>query len=205
MLRCMQPMAITASPGRMTVHEWAAMPEDEPGELCDGVLEEEEVAGARHEIAVLWLGALLRAWVVALGGVALGSEVKYALSNLRGRKPDLSVFFPGRPALPPWGPVTIPPDIAVEIVSPAAADQRRDRIAKLADYASFGVRFYWMLDPTARTFEILELSADGRYLHVLGASEGKLLQIPGCAGLTLDLDELWGEIDRHAPENPPQP
>jgi Uma2 family endonuclease len=204
MLRYMQPMAITASPGRMTVHEWAAMPEDEPGELCDGVLEEEEVAGARHEIAVLWLGALLRAWVVALGGVALGSEVKYALSNLRGRKPDLSVFFPGRPALPPWGPIAIPPDIAVEIVSPAAADQRHDRIAKLADYASFGVRFYWMLDPTARTFEILELSADGRYLHVLGASEGKLSQIPGCAGLTLDLDELWREIDLHAPENPPQ-
>lgn len=197
-------MATTTSPGRMTVHEWAAMPEDEPGELCDGVLEEEEVAGVRHEIAVLWLGALLRAWVVALGGVALGSEVKYALSNLRGRKPDLSVFFPGRPALPPWGPVTTAPDIAVEIVSPAAADQRRDRIAKLADYAAFGVRFYWLMDPSARLFEILELNADGRYLHVLGASEGKLLQIPGCAGLTLDLDELWREIERHAPENPPQ-
>jgi Uma2 family endonuclease len=200
----MQQMASTTSPGRMTVHEWAAMPEDEPGELCDGILEEEEVAGVRHEIAVLWLGALLRAWAATLDGVALGSEVKYALSNLRGRKPDLSVFFPGRPTLPPWGPVMIPPDIAVEIVSPAAADQRRDRIAKLADYAAFGVRFYWMLDPTARTFEIFELSADGRYLHVLGASEGKLSQIPGCAGLTLDLDELWRQIDRHAPDSPPQ-
>ena len=188
----------------MTVQEWAALPEDEPGELCDGVLVEEEVADVMHEIAVLWLGALLRAWVVALGGVALGSEVKYALSNLRGRKPDLSVFFPGRPALPRRGPVTIPPDIVVEIVSPAAADQRRDRIAKLADYAAFGVRFYWMLDPSAHTLEILELDADGRYVHVLGASEGKLLQVPGCVGLTIDLDELWHEIDRFAPENLPQ-
>jgi Uma2 family endonuclease len=197
-------MAITASPGRMTVHEWAAMPEDEPGELCDGVLVEEEVAEVMHEIIVLWLGALLRTWVAALSGVALGSDVKYALSSLRGRKPDLSVFFPGRPTLPRRGPVTIPPDIAVEIVSPGAADRRRDRIAKLADYAAFGVRFYWMLDPTARTFEILELSADGRYLHALGASEGKLLEVPGCAGLALDLDELWREIDLHAPENLPQ-
>lgn len=197
-------MVTTTNPGRMTVHEWAAMPEDEPGELCDGVLEEEEVAGVIHEIAVLWLGALLRTWIVALGGVALGSDVKYALSNLRGRKPDLSVFFPGRPALPPWGAVTICPDIAVEIVSPSAADQRRDRIAKLADYASFGVRFYWLLDPAARLFEILELGANGRYQHVLGASEGKLLEIPGCAGLALDLDELWREIDQLAPENPPQ-
>lgn len=199
----MQQMATTTSAGRMTVHEWAAMPEDEPGELCDGLLEEEEVAGVMHEIAVLWLGALLRAWVVALGGVALGSDVKYALSNLRGRKPDLSVFFPGRPALPPWGPVAIPPDIAVEIVSPSAADQRRDRMAKLADYAAFGVRFYWLLDPTTRLFEIFELGADGRYVHVLGASEGKLLEIPGCAGLALDLDELWREIDRLADSAPP--
>lgn len=198
----MQHMVTTTSPGRMTVQEWAAMPEDEPGELCDGVLEEEEVAGVMHEIAVLWLGALLRTWVVALGGVALGSEVKYALSNLRGRKPDLSVFFPGRSALPRWGPVTIPPDIAVEIVSPSSSDQRRDRIAKLADYAAFGVRFYWLLDPTARTLEILELGADGRYVHVLGAAEGKLLEVPGCEGLTLDLDELWREIDRLGPEEP---
>src|SRR4051794_33555376 len=113
----MQPMATATNPGRMTVHEWAAMPEDEPGELCDGVLVEEEVADVMHEIAVLWLGALLRAWVGALGGVALGSEVKYALSDLRGRKPDLSVFFPGHAVLPRRGPVTIPPDIAVEIVS----------------------------------------------------------------------------------------
>jgi Uma2 family endonuclease len=187
---------------RMTVHEWAAMPEDEPGELCDGVLVEEEVAGVTHELAVPWLGALLHTWVVALGGFAFGSGVKYALSNARGRKPDLSVFFPGRPALPRWGPVTSAPDIAIEIVSPSAADQRRDRIAKLADYASFGVRFYWMLDPSARTFEILELGADGRYVHALGASEGKLLQIPGCAGLTLDLDDLWREIDRLGPGDP---
>jgi Uma2 family endonuclease len=192
-------MAITGSPGRMTVHEWAAMPEDEPGELCDGVLVGEEVADLMHETAVAWFLVALRTWVIALGGSAFASEVKFALSNLRGRKPDLSVFFPGRPALPRRGAVSIPPDIAVEIMSLAAADQRRDRIAKLADYAAFGVRFYWLLDPSARTFEILERGADGRYVHVLGASEGKLLQVPGCEGLALDLDELWREIDRLEP------
>jgi Uma2 family endonuclease len=48
--------------------------------------------------------------------------------------------------LPRGGPVTIPPDIAVEVVAPSPADQRRDRITKLAEYAGFGVRFYRMLD-----------------------------------------------------------
>lgn len=198
-------MHAVAAAERMTVHAWAALPEDAPGELRDGLLEEEEVPDLTHETAVLWLGALLRAWAVALGGFAFGSEVKYALSHLGGRKPDLSVFFAGRPALPRRGSVTVPPDLAVEVVSPSPADQRRDRITKLAEYAAFGVRFYWLLDPSARTLEILELGSDGRYVHVLGAAEGRLSEIPGCAGLTLDLDELWREIDRLGPEEPTRP
>ncbi len=200
----MQPASVTTTSVRMTVHEWTAMPEDAPGELCDGFLEDEEVVDLTHETAVLWLGAQLRTWVVALGGFAFGSEAKFALSNIRGRKADLSVSFPGRPPLPRRGPVTIPPDIAVEVVSPSPADQRRDRITKLTEYAAFGVHFYWMLDPSARTFEILELGPDGRYVHVLGATEGRLPQVPGCAGLSLDLDELWREIERLGPEEPVQ-
>lgn len=196
----MQPALVTTR--RMTVAEWAALPEDEPGELCDGRLEDEEVADLTHETAVAWLITVLRTWVVPLGGFAFGSEAKFALSNLRGRKPDLSVFFPGRPALPRRGAVSVPPDIAVEVVSPSPSDQRRDRIAKLTDYAAFGVRYYWMLDPLARTFEIFELGAEGRYVHVLGATEHRLPRIPGCAGLSLDLDELWREIDRLGPEDP---
>src|SRR5512143_3543616 len=101
----MQHAAVTTTSGQMTVQEWAAMPEDEPGELCDGLLEDEEVSDLTHETAVAWLGALLRTWMVALGGFAFGSEVKFALSSIRGRKPDLSVFFPGRPPLPRRGPV----------------------------------------------------------------------------------------------------
>jgi Uma2 family endonuclease len=198
-------MHAVAAAERMTVQAWAALPEDAPGELRDGLLEEEEVPDLTHEIAVLWLGALLRAWAVALGGFAFGSEVKYALSHLGGRKPDLSVFFAGRPALPWRGPVAVPPDLAVEVVSPSPADPRRDLITKLAEYAAFGVRFYWLLDPSARTLEILELGADGRYVHVLGAAEGTRSEIPGCAGLTLDLDELWREIDRLGPEEPSRP
>jgi len=46
-----------------------------------------------------------------------------------------------------------------------------------------------------RSLEILELEAQGRYLHVLGASTGMLEKIPGCEGLTLDLDAIWAAID----------
>jgi Uma2 family endonuclease len=78
----------------------------------------------------------------------------------------------------------------VEIVSPTASDARRDRVEKVTHYASFGVRYYWLIDPRVRTLEIYELGSDGRYVRALGASEGRLETIPGCVGLILDLDAL---------------
>lgn len=74
-------MADPARTHAMTIDEWAALDEDEPGELVDGRLEEEEAASWAHEIVVSWLIGVLRAWVVPRGGFALGSETKLAISN----------------------------------------------------------------------------------------------------------------------------
>ena len=66
----------------------------------------------------------------------------------------------------------------------------------LDDYAAFGVRFYWLLDPELRSLEIFELGASGLYARALGATSGSLEEIPGCLGLTLDLDALWSQMDQ---------
>jgi Uma2 family endonuclease len=179
----------------LSLDEWFALPEDEPGELVDGHLEEEEVPDYLHELLVMLLGRLLGNWIFPLGGLVAGSEAKFAVGSGRGRKPDLTVYLPGNRRPPARGLIRVPPDIAIEIVSPTPRDGRRDRVEKMADYAAFGVAWYWLLDPHLRSLEILELDPQGRYLHVLGASAGTLQQIPGCEGLTLDLDALWSAID----------
>ena len=170
------------------------MSEDEPGELVDGVLQEEEVADSPHEVIVSALLYVLLTWARRNGGRVLASETKYALSARRGRKPDISVFLTRDRKLPRRGAMRHPPDIMVEVISPDPRDRRRDRIEKLREYAAFGVSWYWIIDPEARSLEILKLGADGHYLHALDAAEGTI-EVPGCEGLALDLDALWRELD----------
>ncbi len=177
----------------MTVEQWAALPEDEPGELVDGRLVEEEVPDLVHEAVVMFIAISLQNWL-GERGFAFASGAKYALGPGRGRMPDVSVFFAPR-GLPRRGAVRQAPDLVVEVLSPTPRDHRRDRVDKLTDYARFGVRFYWLIDPDARTIEILELT-EGRYTHMLDAGEGKLDDVPGCEGLSLNLDALWARLDR---------
>jgi Uma2 family endonuclease len=149
----------------MTLEEWFELPDEVEGELVDGYLVEEEVPYAVHEIVLTWLLRKLGDWVDSRGGVAAASGVKFAVGPRTGRKPDMSVFLPDR--MPPaLGLVRIPPYIAVEIVSQMARDRRRDRVETAAEYAAFGIPWYWIVEWKPRD------------------------------GLVLDLDALWAQLDR---------
>jgi Uma2 family endonuclease len=180
---------------RLALDEWAALPEDAEGELVDGYLTEEEVPDPIHGLAVSWLIALFRAWLGGRTGFVFDSDVKFAVTPTRGRKPDVSLYFPGRPAPPRRGVLRDPPDIMVEVVSPSPADERRDRVEKMDEYAAFGVRYYWLVDPALGSLEIFELDA-GRFARSAAITAGVLRDVPGCPGLELDVDQLWAELAR---------
>ncbi len=192
--------AAVTTGGELTLAQWAQLDEDVPGELVDGMLEEEEVPTLLHELIVGWLIAHFYAWLAGRGGVVGGSEAKLAISPRRGRKADVFAYLPGQP-LPPLRAslFEVPPTIVVEVVTPTPRDARRDRIEKMGEYATFGVKFYWIIDPELRSLEIWELDGQGRYVRSLGARAGTLSDIPGCEGLSLDLSELWEKIDRLEP------
>jgi len=185
----------------MSLDAWADMPEDEPGELVDGRLVEEEAADSPHETVVSFVQYTLTGWARARKGVVLGSEAKYAVTPGHGRKADVSVFFTMSRKLPRRGAIRVPPDLIVEVVSPTPRDGRRDRVEKLHEYAAFGVRWYWLVDPRLRTLEILELTRGGHPTQALSAAEG-VVDVPGCEGLQLDLDALWREVDELVEEEP---
>lgn len=80
------------------------------------------------------------------------------------------------------------------MLSQHPSDHRRDRIAKVVEYAAFGVSQYWIVDPAARTLELYQLR-DGAYVRVAGACDGTL-EVPTFDALSIDLDEIWSRLDR---------
>jgi Uma2 family endonuclease len=179
----------------LSAEEWLALEEDEPGEWVDGHLVEEEVPDSTHELIVSWLIWSLREWLGGRGFV-FGSELKVLTAQTRGRKPDLAIILPGSKAPPRTGPLREPPDILVEIVTPTPRDERRDRVEKMAEYARFGVSYYWLVDPALTAFEIFERTPQGNYQKLVGVTGGRIEVVPGCAGLTIDVDALWAELAR---------
>jgi Uma2 family endonuclease len=179
----------------MPLDEWLLLPEDEPGELVGGRLWEEEVPDPIHELAVAWLIRILGTWLGEHGFV-FGSELKTLTGSGSGRKPDVSVFLGGRPVPSKRGAVREPADILVEVVSPSPRDERRDRVEKMAEYAAFGVHYYWLVDPALGSFEIFELNSIGNYVKVVGKTAGVVDPVPGCEGLVVDVDRLWAELAR---------
>jgi len=190
------PMPTSSTPrGRaLTAAEWVGRDEDEGGELVDGHLEDEEVPDFTHELVISWLIHVVRIWLDGRGFV-VGSESKVLLGPRHGRKPDCIIYLPDSPPPPRRGPLTQPPDVLVEVVTPTPRDERRDRIIKMAEYATFGVPWYWLVDPALTSVEIFERDAAGRYARVAAVTEGRL-EVPGCPGLVLDVDGLWAELGR---------
>lgn len=179
----------------ITLDVWAELPEDSDGEVVDGLLVEDEMTDFVHEVVVAFFIEVFRGWARTHGGLVAGSDARFAVSESRGRKADVCVYFSGDPRPPARGIVTVPPAVLLEVVSPRPRDARRDRVDKVEEYASFGVRYYWIIDPQLRTLEIYERGADGRYVRALSAASGRLDLVPGCSGLVVDLDRLWGELD----------
>jgi Uma2 family endonuclease len=190
-------------PCSLTEEEWGALDEDTEGELVDGRLVEEEGPDFAHEVVVFWLAALFSRWIDVHGGIAGVSDAKFIVARARGRKPDLSLYLPGSARPPRRGVVRVPPDVMVEVVSRSPKDVRRDRIEKMDEYARFGVRWYWLVDPFARTFEIYERNADGAYVRSVGAAQGRVERVPGFEGMAVDLDALWAKIDELPDEDEP--
>jgi Uma2 family endonuclease len=59
--------------------------------------------------------------------------------------------------------ITIPPDLAVEVISPNDLASELDE--KLEEYLRAGVRLIWVINPQTRTLQIFRADGSGSRLH----------------------------------------
>jgi Uma2 family endonuclease len=88
----------------------------------------------------------------------------------------------------PW--CSVAPDWVCEILSPSTASL--DRVKKLAVYAREQVRHAWLIDPTARTLEVLRLEG-GRWMVLATHAGTETVRAEPFEALELALRDLWIE------------
>jgi Uma2 family endonuclease len=146
----------TAAHLRLTNADLEAMPEDgNRYEVIEGELYVSSAPSFFHQAIltnfVLAFGDYLREHPV--GRIAPGVGVTF--DDYNGVIPDL-VFATTermRKSLI-GGRFHAAPEIAIEILSPGTANERRDRHVKRSLYAARGVDEYWIVDPENRSVEI---------------------------------------------------
>jgi Uma2 family endonuclease len=142
-----------------------------------------------------YIGALFVRW---LGNHCIAHNLGWVFGGKTGyrcfphddklvRIPDASFvaagrFEEGRP--PRQGFIRIPPDLAVEVLSPN--DLAEEVEEKLADYRKAGVKLVWVVSPTAKTVMVRRPDGHCTLLDETGTLSGEDV-LPGFTGNVADL------------------
>jgi Uma2 family endonuclease len=125
-----------------------------------------------------------------LGSVAV--EVSFRCfpdKPLQVRRPDIAFVSTARLHLVPLeGHVPVPPDLAIEILSPG--DEAIDLDRKLADYQSAVIPLVWVLNPDSRTVRIYRPDGSSRQLTAADRLDGEAV-VPG---FSVAVDELFPPV-----------
>lgn len=116
--------------------------------------------------------------------------------------PDLAGWRQSRlPSVPDLAALTLAPDWLCEVLSPSTSTL--DRLKKLRIYAREGVGHVWLIDPLARTLEVLRLEhRRWSILAVHGSDE--VVRAEPFDAIELDLAALWPDPPDTAGPNAPR-
>jgi Uma2 family endonuclease len=162
-------------------------------ELIDATLVEKAVGSPAAFVAALVLGYLDQFLRQHNLGVHLGPDAMFRMSGGNTRMPDIAFISWER--LPadglPDDPITaIPPDFAVEILSPS--NTQAEINLKISEYLASGARLVWIIDPTTQSGEML--TSPGTSIPV--PAGGNLVGDPVLPGFVLPLLDLFARTRR---------
>ncbi len=161
-------------------------------ELIDGALQVAHQPHWEHQFTSGKLFVALQGWSdqTRAGMANLAPGVIFSPED--GVAPDVLWISRERRArgLRPDGKLYIAPEIAIEILSPGGANERRDRDLKRKLYAREGVEEYWIVD--WRVKEIAIYRRDGDTLEpALTLTDADALTSPLLPTFSFPISELW--------------
>lgn len=182
--------AVSTDRVKTTYTDLQGWPEDgRRYELYDGEVSVVPAPFPRHQIAMLELYSRLRDHAQATGGIVLASPIDIVFSEVTVLQPDI-VFFTAtrRHHVELDRAIRVPPDVAVEVVSPSTVANDRGR--KLKMFERFGVPEYWILDPHRERLEVLVLR-EARYGPAASVGRGETIASAVLPGFTCEVAALF--------------
>lgn len=182
---------MSAVPGFARYDDILALPEHVTGEIIDGELHTQPRPSSRHaQIETGIAREVSGPFGVGRGGpggwvILVEPELHLGPQVL---VPDLAGWRRERLPLIPDGPIEVVPDWVCEILSPGTA--RKDRSRKLPLYGRLGVAHAWLVDPAAKTIEVLR-HADGHWLLLETFGEDDSMRAEPFDAVAIDLAPLW--------------
>ncbi|WP_345242692.1 Uma2 family endonuclease [Nibrella saemangeumensis] len=187
-------MAVALGVKKMTVHEFRNLEFAENDrhwyELLDGELVKKKAPTPAHQRVARKLTLALDAFISQNNlGELFFAPVDVFLDDTNSPQPDLVFVATANEAIVTDNGIEGVPQLVVEIISPTSVV--RDRFTKKDLYERFGVKEYWIVDPSNQEIEIYTLNNE-RYELLSAASvlEGELKSaVPD--DLVLDVKTLF--------------
>ena len=174
----------------LTYADYVALPDNgKCYQILDGEPFVTPAPSPRHQIIVGNLVWHLENYVrPRASGRVLSAPLDVILADSSIAQPDVVYLDNTRSSLLSRRGIEGAPTLLVEVLSPTStvADLR----VKFALYARYGVPFYWIVDPEARTLEAYALDETG-YRLVMAASGADPCGPPPLPDLALVVDALW--------------
>jgi hypothetical protein len=175
-----------------TYDDLVAVPEHLVAEIVDGELWTSPRPALRHAMAHSRLMRELAPPFDGGRGGPGGWHILFEPELHLGEQtvvPDLAGWRRERmPRVPDAAFATLAPDWVCEVLSPSTA--QFDRAKKLRVYAEHGVTHAWLVDPLARSLEVLRLEA-GRWILLDTHAGSVTVRAEPFEALDLELGALW--------------
>lgn len=184
---------MTATTRLYTADDLWRMPGDEPWELWEGELRKVPGAGGEASGIAAWIVVLVSLFVRPRRlGMVTGADGTYIVLNdpQTVLVPDAAFVrwerLPGR--VRPKRYIPVPPDLAVEVISPS--DEPGEIAKKLDLYRRAGVPLVWWVDPDRRTVAVYR---DGELAAELGEGD-ELDGADVLPGFRLPVTEIFADV-----------